>query len=116
QLVIFPEGTRSTTGEIQPFRRGVGYLAVRHRATILPVFVGGTHRALPKGSVIPRSRRLEVRIGEALTPEWIDKQIKGLPRGEGYRVLSELARDAVLALKSGRRFLAEDGEAAPSGN
>jgi len=105
QLIIFPEGTRSTTGEIQPFRRGLGYLAVRHECDVLPVYVRGTYRALPKGKIVPRSRRLEVHIGEPLTAEWLADQTKDDSRGEAYRKVSELTREAVLALKAGRRFL-----------
>lgn len=109
-VLIFPEGTRSTTGDIQPFRRGVGYLAVRYGVDILPVYIRGTHRALPKGKVIPRRRRLEVRIGESLTPQWIAEQTQGMRKSEAYRHVSELTREAILALKGGRRFLDESAE------
>src|SRR5262249_55228748 len=54
-MLIFPEGTRSTDGEIQEFKPLVGHLALHYGVDILPVWLGGTRDALPKGSVlIPR--------------------------------------------------------------
>ncbi|PIW00474.1 MAG: AMP-dependent synthetase [Deltaproteobacteria bacterium CG17_big_fil_post_rev_8_21_14_2_50_63_7] len=112
QLLLFPEGTRSVTGELQPFRRGLGYLAVRHHADILPVHVSGTFRSLPKGKSIPRARRLEVRIGEPLTAEWLDQHVRGMPKGDAYTKVGEFARDALLATKVGKRYLTPTGEIA----
>ena len=63
-LVIFPEGTRSTTGELGRFRSGVGRLAAGNSIAVVPAFLHGAARAWPKGSALPRPRRLTLRIGE----------------------------------------------------
>jgi 1-acyl-sn-glycerol-3-phosphate acyltransferase len=53
-LIIFPEGTRGTPGQIGKFKSGVGRLAVDHRdIPIIPVFISGPERAFPKKSAIP---------------------------------------------------------------
>lgn len=53
-LVVFPEGTRGRPGEIVPFRRGVGRLAVEFpEIPVVPVFLAGPERALPKASGVP---------------------------------------------------------------
>jgi 1-acyl-sn-glycerol-3-phosphate acyltransferase len=46
-LLLFPEGTRSKTGEIQEGKRGVAMLAVKNRANVIPVHVSGTFRLWP---------------------------------------------------------------------
>jgi 1-acyl-sn-glycerol-3-phosphate acyltransferase len=48
-LLIFPEGTRSETGELQEPEMGVGMIAYRSGAPVVPVYVHGTNHALPRG-------------------------------------------------------------------
>ncbi len=53
-LIFFPEGTRSLTGEVQPFRSGLFRLAERHPNVVLvPSFLENFDRVLPKGSFVP---------------------------------------------------------------
>ena len=49
-FLIFPEGTRSRDGELQPFKRGGVFLALNSRVDILPVTIKGTYEIMPKGS------------------------------------------------------------------
>jgi len=63
-LVIFPEGTRSTTGELGRFRSGIGRLAAGKPIPVVPAYLHGAARAWPKGSALPRPRPLSLRIGE----------------------------------------------------
>ena len=67
-LVIFPEATRSRTGEMGRFRHGAAELARRHQLPVVPAHVSGTDRILPPGIRWPRSGRLQVVFGEAITP------------------------------------------------
>lgn len=63
-LLLFPEGTRSKTGEIGPFRSGVGRLIAEFPGTpVIPTYVGGTNRVMPKGRVIPLPYKVTVRFG-----------------------------------------------------
>lgn len=59
-LLVFPEGTRSPSGRLQPFMAGVGLLALELGVPIVPVHISGTARALPKNS--PRLRRHPVTV------------------------------------------------------
>lgn len=63
-ILIFPEGTRSPTGELQPFKPGIGVLALELGYPIVPVWLQGTFDALPKGKILPYPGRIEVRIGK----------------------------------------------------
>ncbi len=48
-MVVFPEGTRSLTGEMADFLPSLGYLALRAGVGILPAHISGTYESLPKG-------------------------------------------------------------------
>jgi 1-acyl-sn-glycerol-3-phosphate acyltransferase len=70
-LIAFPEGTRSVGGDLLPFKRGAGFLAVALNLPVVPAYVEGTRYALPKGAWLPRPRRLGVRFGTPIRPgEW----------------------------------------------
>jgi 1-acyl-sn-glycerol-3-phosphate acyltransferase len=62
-VVLFPEGTRSTTGDINPFQPGIGLLARHTGRQVLPIRLVGTRGVLPKGGRRPRRHPVEVRIG-----------------------------------------------------
>ena len=59
-FLIFPEGTRSRTGELQPFKRGGFFLALAAGAPIVPVTIKGTFELMPKGRLFPRSGLIKV--------------------------------------------------------
>lgn len=67
-LVMFPEGTRRSGAVVNDLMQGVAYLALRAGVPVVPVGVGGSEQAMPKGSTIPRPRRIEVVIGEPIWP------------------------------------------------
>jgi 1-acyl-sn-glycerol-3-phosphate acyltransferase len=62
-LIIFPEGTRSTTGETQEFKCGIGALVAGRDVTVVPCFVDGSFRAWPKGRRFPRPRKVRLIVG-----------------------------------------------------
>ncbi len=62
-VLIFPEGTRSLNGELQPAQPGIGMIAAKTGAPIAPIWIEGSHGVLPKGSVLPRRREISVKIG-----------------------------------------------------
>ncbi len=62
-VLVFPEGTRSRTGLLQPLKAGPFVLAIQSGAPIVPVYVAGTFGILPKGSI--RVRPSAVHVGVA---------------------------------------------------
>jgi 1-acyl-sn-glycerol-3-phosphate acyltransferase len=64
-LILFPEGTRTTTGAIGRFRSGIGRLAAGKDLAVLPCHLEGGLQAWPKGRLFPRPGRLRLRIGQA---------------------------------------------------
>ncbi|HET7276072.1 MAG TPA: lysophospholipid acyltransferase family protein [Longimicrobiaceae bacterium] len=68
-VMIFPEGTRSRTGDMLPFKDGAFRLAVETGTPILPLAVAGTRNAIQKGSALFGRARAEVRALEPIPTE-----------------------------------------------
>jgi long-chain acyl-CoA synthetase len=66
-IVMFPEGTRSRDGRLQPFRGGFGYIALHLDVPVVPCLLSGCFEGLPRGAWFPKRRRLRARFGAALS-------------------------------------------------
>lgn len=92
-IIIFPEGTRGTPGQIEKFKTGVGRLAAEYgHIPVVPVFLSGPERAFPKKSSVP-------------LPLWNDITV-GPPQ-----VLAGDCRDITVALENALRELSESAAA-----
>ena len=85
-VLVFPEGTRSRSGQIQKFRRGFAHLAYRCRVGVLPIHLD-TWGAFPPGAVGLRSRTVAARIGPFLSHDFLLRFA-----GEGIRAAVAEAR------------------------
>ena len=85
-VLVFPEGTRSRSGQIQKFRRGFAHLAYRCRVGVLPIHLD-TWGAFPPGAVGLRSRTVAARIGPFLSHDFLLRFA-----GEGVRAAVAEAR------------------------
>lgn len=65
-VVIFPEGERSPTGKMLPFRRGAFYVAIKAQAEVVPVAILGTYEGLPVGSAHLRRAPLRLVVGDPI--------------------------------------------------
>ena len=95
-IVWFPEGGLSRTGELQPFKPGIGIVLARFPVPVVPVFIAGTHGALPVGAVLPRLRKVRVTFGKPLDPRELERAGRGKEAHE--RIVNAL-REHIAALK-----------------
>ncbi len=110
--LIFPEGTRSVTGEIQEFKSGIGYIALSSRTGILPVYLYGTHESMPKGSSflhVFQRRDIGARIGRFLDIDELERLTHKMPRSEAYKIIAAFVQHEVENLrdKAHRNFDAD---------
>lgn len=68
-ILIFPEGTRSLDGNLQPFKRGSMFLAVNTKKAIIPIAISGSFYILPKKSILINAVPVKVTIGKPIYPE-----------------------------------------------
>ena len=67
-LVLFPEGTRKEGRSVAPLHDGAMFMAARTGAKVVPVGIGGSDRAMPKGAKLPRPAKIKIVVGAALDP------------------------------------------------
>jgi 1-acyl-sn-glycerol-3-phosphate acyltransferase len=65
-LLVFPEGTRSRDGTLGEGKAGAGLLALHSGAPVVPAYIEGAGRALPRGRVVPVPTRVRVTFGPPL--------------------------------------------------
>lgn len=95
-VLLFPEGTRSQSGQLGPFRSGIGRLAAEFPdVPVIPVWIDGTARVLPKKAIFPRPASVAVRFGAPLThaPARLDDT-------STWRKVANEVREAVIQLRS----------------
>lgn len=73
-VLMFPEGTRSRDGNFLPAKNGVGLLALKAKVPIIPVYVRGAYKVLPRHAKFPRLAKISVIIGEPIYLDtWLAK-------------------------------------------
>jgi 1-acyl-sn-glycerol-3-phosphate acyltransferase len=105
-IMIFPEGTRSKTDELLPFKDGAFRLAIEKGADVLPMAVSGTRRALPKHSWRFATSRALVTVGTPISTQ-------GMTLDDVER-LKNMAREQILALRASLVPLTSAGTTTPA--
>jgi 1-acyl-sn-glycerol-3-phosphate acyltransferase len=88
-VMLFPEGTRSTDGELKPFKHGAFSLAKEFGVPVVPIVIDGTRDALPKHGLVFRQTtpvQIRVHVLEPISPD----------AGEDARALSDVVRSKML--------------------
>ncbi len=99
-LVWFPEGERSASGKLLPFRPGIGMLLNRFSTPVAPVYIHGAFEALPVNRRWPRLRKITVTFGAALDPRELAAAGAGSDASER---IAHALHDAVQCLGAERR-------------
>ena len=94
--LLFPEGTRSRTGMLGPFKPGIGALVAGTDVPVVPCYLAGAGAAWPPNHTLPRPGRLRLQIGPPLDFSAIE------PTREGGVLVAETCRAAVQAMAAGQ--------------
>ncbi|NDG70643.1 MAG: 1-acyl-sn-glycerol-3-phosphate acyltransferase [Proteobacteria bacterium] len=95
-VLLFPEGTRSLDGDLQPARAGIGLVIAKTGAPVLPMRIFGAYEAFPKNARRFQLSQISVVIGEPI--HFSAEEISNSSR-ETYQLLSNRVMDAIGALK-----------------
>lgn len=93
-VLLFPEGTRSVTGELQEAKGGVGFLIHKSGVPVVPAYINGSYKAWPKGSKKMVSHPVSVHFGAPIDPETLmihDERGKPDFDGIGRLVMARIA-------------------------
>ncbi|WP_245522255.1 lysophospholipid acyltransferase family protein [Thermocrinis albus] len=92
KVCVFPEGTRAMPGSFLKPKAGVGFLAIKSRKPVLPVYIEGTDRVLPRGRKFPLPGSvIKVVIGQ---PEVFEEE----DSPQGYRKVADTIMERIKAL------------------
>ena len=77
-IILFPEGTRTRDGKLQPARSGIGLTVIKSTAPVVPVRVFGTFEAYGRHMRFPRPHRVAVKYGQPMRFEATARRGEGL--------------------------------------
>ena len=98
RLVIFPEGTRSLDGRFQEIQGGgAGFLAVKSKVYVVPVYIQGTFDAFPKGVKWFRCKPVRVYYGKPFIPA---EDVELMALENPYLVVSQKIMDEIKKIKA----------------
>jgi 1-acyl-sn-glycerol-3-phosphate acyltransferase len=100
-VVIFPEGTRQSGAKVQDLFEGAAYVASKVGVPIVPVGIGGSEHALPKGKKLPRPVKITIVVGEPMAPA---------APSEGGRTSRRAVHDLTLRLRDEVQRLFDEAE------
>ena len=94
-FLIFPEGTRSRTGALLPFKKGGFIMALKAQAPVVPVAISGARNAMRKGSPIIYPVEVRVRFGEPVETAGVALEDRDRLIGDVRRRVEAMLREAV---------------------
>ena len=104
-IILFPEGTRTLDGQLQPARSGIGLAVIKSTAPVVPVRVFGTFDAYGKHRRWPRSRQLTVKYGQPMDFAALRAEAQTCPRPRAKQIYQQVAdqiMSAIARLEPGR--------------
>ena len=96
-IILFPEGTRSRDGKLQPARSGIGLTAIKSDAVVVPVRVFGTYEAYGRHMRFPRPRPVAVKYGEPMRFEALRAEAKTCSKARLKEIYQGVA-DEIMAV------------------
>jgi len=102
-VCIFPEGERSISEQVGEFKKGVGILLKELDVPVVPVYIKGSHRSWPRGSLVPHLCPLQITFGRPISAQELSRQ-SSEPASDGYELIARGLREKVVNLSAEASF------------
>ncbi len=97
-IILFPEGTRTLDGKLQPARSGIGLTVIKSTAPVVPVRVFGTFEAYGKKHKFPRPHRVIVKYGRPMNFEILRAEAKTCDKVRLKEIYQQVADEIMAAI------------------
>jgi 1-acyl-sn-glycerol-3-phosphate acyltransferase len=97
-IILFPEGTRTRDGRLQPARSGIGLVVVKSNAPVVPVRVFGTYEAYGRHVKFPRPKRIAVKYGRPMNFEKLRAEAMACSKTRLKEIYQEIAAEIMAAI------------------
>jgi 1-acyl-sn-glycerol-3-phosphate acyltransferase len=97
-IILFPEGTRTRDGKLQPARSGIGLTVIKSNAPVVPVRVFGTYEAYGRHLKFPRPHRVAVKYGRPLDFAQLRAEAKTCDKPRLKAIYQEVADEIMAAI------------------
>jgi 1-acyl-sn-glycerol-3-phosphate acyltransferase len=97
-IILFPEGTRTRDGKLQPARSGIGLTVIKSSAPVVPVRVFGTYEAYGRHMRLPRPRRVAVKYGRPMQFEQLRAEAKVCSKPRLKHIYQQVADEIMAAI------------------
>src|SRR3954469_13720217 len=97
-IILFPEGTRTRDGKLQPARSGIGLTVIKSTAAVVPVRVFGTYEAYGRHHKIPRPHGVAVKYGRPMYFEKLRTEAKTCTKPRLKQIYQEIADEIMAAI------------------
>jgi 1-acyl-sn-glycerol-3-phosphate acyltransferase len=97
-IILFPEGTRTRDGKLQPARSGIGLTVIKSTAPVVPVRVFGTFKAYGRHLRLPRPRRVAVKYGQPMRFEQLRAEAKVCSKPRLKEIYQQVANEIMAAI------------------
>ncbi len=97
-IILFPEGTRTRDGKLQPARSGIGLTVIKSSAPVVPVRVFGTFEAYGRHHKFPRPHRVAVKYGQPMNFENLRAEAKTCDKTRLKEIYQQVADEIMAAI------------------
>ena len=97
-IILFPEGTRTRDGRLQPARSGIGLAVIKSDAPVVPVRVFGTFEAYGRHLKFPRPRPIAVKYGQPISFDALRAEAKTCSKSRLKEIYQQVAIDIMAAI------------------
>ena len=97
-IILFPEGTRTKDGNLQPARSGIGLTVIKSNAPVVPVRVFGTFAAYGRNHKFPRPKKVAVKYGAPMNFEKLRAEAKVCSKARLKEIYQEVADEIMAAI------------------